>query len=41
MQKLRADYRDYGPFHVSIAGVLATLMCGLGVIGFVLVFLRQ
>jgi len=41
MQKMRADYRDYGPFHVSIAGTLAALMCGLGVIGFVLVFLRQ
>lgn len=41
VDQLRTEYRDYGPLHTSIAVVVATIICGLGVIGFVLVFLRQ
>ena len=36
-----AAHRDYGPFHTSIAGAVATVISGLGLIGFVLVFLHQ
>ena len=38
---LQAAYRDYGPFHASIAGAVAAVISGLGLVGFVLVFLRQ
>jgi putative membrane protein len=38
---LRTAYQDYGPFHTSIAGAVAAVMSGLGLVGFVLVFLRQ
>jgi ABC-type multidrug transport system permease subunit len=38
---LRAAYREYGPFHTSIAAVVAAVISGLGLVGFVLVFLRQ
>ena len=41
MQRMREEFHGYGPFHVSIAGTLAMVMVGLGVLGFVLVFLRQ
>jgi putative membrane protein len=38
---LRRDYEAYGPLHRSIALSVATLVAGFGVLGFVLVFLRQ
>ena len=38
---LRAAYREYGPFHTSIAGAVAAVISGLGLVGFVLVLLRQ
>ena len=38
---LYRDYQAYGPAHVSIALAVATMVAGLGVLGFVLVFLRQ
>jgi putative membrane protein len=38
---LRRDYQAYGAVHVSIALAVATMIAGLGVFGFVLVFLRQ
>ena len=38
---LRRDYQAYGPIHDSIALAVATMIAGLGVFGFVLVFLRQ
>lgn len=38
---LRAAYREYGPFHTSIAGAVAAAISGLGLLGFVLVLLRQ
>jgi putative membrane protein len=38
---LRAKYHEYGPFHTSIALAVAVVLSGLGVLGFILVFLRQ
>jgi uncharacterized membrane protein YidH (DUF202 family) len=38
---LRRDFEAYGPLHRSIALAVATLVAGFGVLGFVLVFLRQ
>jgi putative membrane protein len=38
---LAAEYPEYGPFHVSIAAAVATTIAGLGILGFVLVFLHQ
>ena len=38
---LRRDYQSYDPMHASTALALATMVAGLGVLGFVLVFLRQ
>jgi putative membrane protein len=38
---LRRDYQAYGPIHDSIALAVATMVAGLGVLGFVLVFLHQ
>ncbi len=38
---LRRDYRAYGPFHASVTLAVASIVAGLGVVGFVLVFLRQ
>jgi inner membrane protein YidH len=38
---LRRDYQAYGPIRVSTALALATMVAGLGVLGFVLVLLRQ
>jgi putative membrane protein len=41
MAALRRDYQAYGPLHGSTALAVATMVAGLGVLGFVLVFLRQ
>jgi len=41
MDVLRRDYEAYGPLHGSIALAVATMVAGLGVLGFALVFLRQ
>jgi putative membrane protein len=41
MAALRERYRAYGPFHGSIVLAVATMVAGLGVLGFVVVFLRQ
>jgi putative membrane protein len=38
---LHERYRAYGPFDRSIAAAVATVVSGLGIIGFVLVFLHQ
>jgi len=38
---LRRDYEAYGPLPGSIVLAVATMVAGLGVLGFVLVFLRQ
>jgi putative membrane protein len=38
---LRQRYHAYGPFHVSIALAAATMIGGLGVLGFVLVALQK
>jgi putative membrane protein len=38
---LAAEYEEYGPFHFSIPATVATVISGLGILGFVLVFLRQ
>lgn len=40
LQEFRANFADYGPFRRSPAFLLETAVSGLGVIGFVLVFLR-
>ena len=41
MKGLREDYKQYGPFRQSTAAAVATVISGLGVLGFVMVFLRQ
>jgi putative membrane protein len=41
MKQLREEYAAYGPFRRSLAVSVATIICGLGVLGFVLVLLRQ
>jgi putative membrane protein len=41
MAVLRRDYDAYGPLRGSIVLAVATTVAGLGVLGFVLVFLRQ
>jgi putative membrane protein len=41
MRELRASFRQYGPFRRSTALAIATVVSGLGLLGFVLVFLRQ
>ena len=38
---LHEQYKTYGPFHRGVTPVAATIIAGLGVIGFVLVLLRQ
>ena len=38
---LHERFRNYGPFRRSPAMGVATILAGLGIIGFVLVFLRQ
>ena len=38
---LRERYHAYGPFHVSIALAAATMIGGLGIVGFVLVVLQK
>jgi len=40
-QALAAEYHEYGPFRSSVPAAVATLISGLGLLGFVLVFLRQ
>ena len=41
MAALRGQYPAYGPYRASIALAVASLIAGLGVVGFVLVVLRQ
>jgi uncharacterized membrane protein YidH (DUF202 family) len=41
MKDLTDQYKQYGPFRRSTASAVATVICGLGIIGFMLVFLRQ
>ena len=41
MKHLHQEYAAYGPFHRSLAASIATIICGLGVLGFILVLLRQ
>jgi putative membrane protein len=41
MMALRERYKAYGPFHTSVASAIAAIVLGLGVLGFILVFLRQ
>ena len=41
MNVLRRDYEAYGPLPGSIVLAVATMVAGLGVLGFVLVLLRQ
>lgn len=41
VQRLHHDYAGYGPFRRSLAAGVALVICLLGVVGFVLVFLRQ
>ena len=41
MNVLRRDYEAYGPVRGSIVLAVATMVAGLGVLGFVLVFMRQ
>ena len=41
MAILRERYRAYGPYRASIALAVASMVAGLGVLGFVLVALRQ
>jgi len=38
---LASEYHEYGPFHFSIAAAVSTVIAGLGVLGFLLVFLHQ
>ena len=38
---LHRDYAQYGPFHRSLAAAVAATIAGLGILGFVFVFLRQ
>lgn len=41
MSDLHRDYPAYGPFRRSMSSGVATIIIGLGIVGFVLVFLRQ
>ena len=41
MKDLHQDYKQYWPFRSSTASAVATVISGLGILGFVLVFLRQ
>jgi putative membrane protein len=41
LRALHAQYKEYGPFRRTVAPVIATVIAGLGLIGFILVFLRQ
>ena len=41
LAQLQREYVSYMPFRRSIAATVALIMCGLGVLGFVLVVLRQ
>ena len=41
MAVLHERYRAYGPYRSSIVLAVATMVAGLGVLGFVLVALRQ
>jgi putative membrane protein len=41
VKNLHERFRAYGPFRGSMAPGIATMICCLGVLGFVLVFLRQ
>jgi putative membrane protein len=38
---LQRKFANYGPFHRSIASAVGTVIAGLGIVGFILVFLRQ
>jgi putative membrane protein len=41
MTAIRERYQAYGPFKPSLAPVVAGIIAGLGILGFVLVLLRQ
>jgi putative membrane protein len=41
MTALQESYRAYGPFRASITLAVASMVAGLGVLGFVVVLLRQ
>lgn len=41
MRAIHEEYKAYGPFHRSVAPAAATVIAGLGIIGFVLVLFRQ
>lgn len=39
IKTLRTQYQEYGPFRRSLAADMSTTICGLGILGFVLVVL--
>ena len=39
-RKLQEEYKEYGPFHRSLAQATAAVISGLGILGFVLVLLE-
>ena len=41
MKDLEGQYKQYGPFRRSTASAVATVISGLGIVGFILVFLHQ
>jgi putative membrane protein len=41
MRDLQTTFSAYGPFHRSVGPAVATVISGLGILGFVLVLLRQ
>jgi len=41
VRHLHLKFQAYGPYHRSIAAGVAATLSGLGILGFVLVFLRQ
>jgi putative membrane protein len=41
MKALATRFPQYGPYAMSLGAAIATVIAGLGIIGFVLVFLRQ
>ena len=41
LRQIHTQYKSYGPFHRSPVTAVATVLAGLGAIGFILTFLRQ
>jgi len=41
IRNLHTRFPAYGPYHRSATAAVATILAGLGILGFVLVFLRQ